>query len=49
MVMKGMSQDRNLIFSNNSQNKCRLYGDKDETINRIISESSKLASVGTTG
>ena len=25
------------------QNRCRLYGDRDETINHIISECSKLA------
>ena len=28
---------------NNNDSKCRLCGDRDETINRIISECSKLA------
>ena len=31
------------IDKTQQNSKCRLYGDKDETINHIISECSKLA------
>ena len=31
------------IFRQLKNSKCRLYGDRDETINRITSESSRLA------
>ena len=31
------------IYKTQQNSKCRLYGDRDETINHIISECSKLA------
>ena len=45
IVDKEIVSDRNitLSYNNNNNSKCRLCGDRDVTINHIISERSKSA------